>query len=161
MCTYKKLCALPKYGECFSNCSMIPGYMQDCSSIVPYIVVSEVQKGVCTCARAAAPRMLEVLQKLLYDSCLHTMFQPNRTSSFGDTKNADVLVLPHVLLPHVRTCGKTQKSWGRVTICCMMPGHIPNLSKIGPVVSEMRKMGVHVRTCRGTPNLKKASATAV
>ena len=41
VCTYKKLCSLPKYGECFSNCCMIPGYMQDFSSIGP--VVSDIQ----------------------------------------------------------------------------------------------------------------------
>ena len=108
-------------------------------------------KVVCTCARAGAPRIWEVLQQLLYDTCLHTMFQSNRTSSFGDTKKGCARA-------HVR---QHSKSEGRATICCMMPGHIPNLSKIGPVVSEIRKRGVHVRTCGSTPCLRCASVSGV
>ena len=104
----------------------------------------------CTCARAAAPRMWGVLQQLLYATCIHTKFQPNRTSSFGDTKEGCARA-------HVR---QRPKSESRVTISCMIPVYIQSFSPIGSVASEIRKRGVHVRTCGNTQNLRGASLSA-
>ena len=139
----------PECGACFSNCCMLLAYIQSFSPIGP--VVSEIQKRgvhVRTCDNA---QNLRVRHYQLYDTCLYTKFQSNRISSFGDRKKGFARA-------HVRQHPKSER---RVTICFVMPGHIPNVSKIGPVVSEIRKRGVHVRTCGSTPSLRCASVSGV
>ena len=76
----------------------------------------------------------------MQDKGYSSRFQPNRPSSFRDTKNGCVCA-------HVQWHLKFKVC---IITSCGIPDCVQNFSPIGPVVSEIQKRGVHVRTCNGT-----------